>query len=100
MCLASKPYPNFLRGRRYQPYTRARQGSLIQPILSYLPATVMISTTPKQTPTFDTKKFDHRISTERNTNVLFLHSDEVILGSVPGILPIYIVNWYYLRYQT
>ena len=48
MCLASKPYPNFLRGRRYQPYTRARQGSLIQPILSYLPATVMISTTPKQ----------------------------------------------------
>ena len=36
----------------------------------------------------------------QNTNVLVLHSDEV-LGLVPGILPVYIgVNWQYTRYQT
>ena len=29
------------------------------------------------------------IATERNTNVPFFHSDEVLLGSVPGILPVY-----------
>ena len=36
-----------------------------------------------------TQKVRLRIATERNTNVPFWHSDEVLLGSVPGILPVY-----------
>jgi hypothetical protein len=45
-----------------------------------------------------------RIATEPKHKRTVLHSDEVrdevLLGLVPGILPVYSVNWWYTRYRT
>jgi hypothetical protein len=51
-----------------------------------------ISTTPKQNPPL-TQKIRLNKATKRNTKLPFLHSDEVLLGLVTGIVPVYYVNW-------